>query len=185
MNPVNKSNFTRNIIVLNRLNGLGFKDWLLKPGMGFGEPEKWWPGQGIRPTPHEGLDLTGFLDHNHVEHRLPTNTIVVPLFRGRLVNIIDDFLGRTVIIDHQIINRYDQSLHGFYAHLLPAAQLTTGADLHEEEGLGTIAAGNQICPPHLHISTVWVARNFPVGQISWADFVGQEGFQPCDPLGFL
>jgi hypothetical protein len=185
MNPHNKSNFTTNLLALNQLNNCGFKTWLLKPGMGFDEPDKWWGDRGARPTRHEGLDLTGFLDNANGEHQLTEGTIVPPLCRGRLVNIIDDFLGRTFIIDHGITNRQGQSLHGFYAHLIPTDKLKTGAILNEDEGLGSIAAGNHICPPHLHISTVWISRNFPVDQLSWADFTEQEGFQPCNPLVFL
>ena len=185
MSHISKSNFTGNLIALNHLNSLGFKSWLLKPGMGFNDTNKWWGDQEARPSRHEGLDLTGFLDNANGEHQLTEGTIVVPLYGGRLVNIINDFLGRTIIIDHEITNRQDQSLHGFYAHLSPTAKLRTGAVINEAAGLGTIAAGSHICPPHLHISTVWISGNFPLGQLSWADFTEQEGFQPCDPLAFL
>ena len=185
MNPHSKSNFTTNLTALNHLNDCGFKAWLLKPGMGFAEPDKWWGDQGARPSRHEGLDLTGFLDNANGEHQLTEGTIVPPLYGGRLINIIDDFLGRTIIIDHGISNRAGQTLHGFYAHLTPSDKLKTGAVLYEDEGLGTIAAGSHICPAHLHISTVWISRNFPIGQLNWADFIEQEGFHPCDPLVFF
>ena len=185
MNPLRKSNFTTNLIALNQLHDCGFKAWLFKPGMGFGEPEKWWSDQGARPTRHEGLDLTGFQDKANGEYLLTEGTIVPPLYGGRLINIIDDFLGRTVIVDHGISNQAGLSLHGFYAHLAPTAKLKTGALLYETAGLGAIAAGNHICPPHLHISTVWISRDFPIGQLNWPDFTEQEGFLPCDPLVFL
>lgn len=185
MNPPGKSNFTANIIALNQWHNCGFKGWLLQPGMGFAEPDKWWSDRGARPTRHEGLDLTAYQDKANGEHPLTEGTIIPPLYGGQLINIIDDFLGRTVIIDHGIINRQNQNLHGFYAHLSPAANLKSRAILNATDSLGTIASGNHICPPHLHISTVWISRDFPVERLSWPDFNEQEGFQPCDPLIFL
>lgn len=185
MNPPGKSNFTRNLIALNHLHACGFESWLLKPGMGFAEPEKWWHDRGTRPTRHEGLDLCGFRKKADGEQQLGAGTLVPPLYGGRLVNIIDDFLGRTVIVDHGFSNPAGQSLHGFYAHLLPAAGLHSGAVLSEAAGLGTIAPANKLCPAHLHISTVWIAPNFPVERLTWPDFAEQPGFQPCDPWIFI
>ncbi|MCK4837442.1 MAG: hypothetical protein KAS94_01500 [Desulfobulbaceae bacterium] len=185
MNQLCKSNFTTNIIALNQWQDCRFKTWLLKPGMGFAEPDKWWRDQGARPTLHEGLDLTGFQDNANDEYHLTEGTMVPPLYGGRLVNIIDDFLGRTVIVDHGLSNHAGHSLHGFYAHLSPAAKLKNGTVLNEAAGLGTIAAGNKICPAHLHISTVWISPDFPVDRLGWPDFAEQEGFKPCDPWPFI
>ena len=185
MISINKSNFTENIIALNQLTGLKFKTWLLKPGMRFGDPDKWWASEKPRPTLHEGLDLTAFLDNANGEYQLTKNTIVPPLYRGRLVNIIDDFLGQTVIVNHEIVNLKGESLHGFYSHLSPTDKLKAGSIVNETESLGTIAAGNHFCPAHLHISTVWISGDFLIGELSWPDFARQKGFQPCDPLTFF
>jgi hypothetical protein len=186
MNPFRQSNFTGNILALNRWPVRDFQAWVVKAGMGFGDPGQWWgEPPKARPKPHEGLDLRGFWDKAGNEQPLPAGTIVPPLDRGRVVGIIADFLGRTVIVDHGVSNRAGLSLHGFYAHLAAPATATIGADLDADEGLGAIAAGNRFCPPHLHISTVWIARDFPLAQLRWANFIDQKGFRLCDPRPFL
>lgn len=185
MNHTAKSNFTDNLLSLNHLNDFGFKTWLIKPGTVFADPDKWWIDQESRPALHEGLDLTIFIDNKNNERRLTENTTVPPLYRGQLVNIIDDFLGKTVIVDHGIINRKGSRLHGLYAHILPTTKLEIGAVINEDEGVGTIAKGNHICPAHLHISTVWISREFPVERLSWTDFAKSKGFYPCNPLDFI
>jgi murein DD-endopeptidase MepM/ murein hydrolase activator NlpD len=185
MKPFCQTNFTGRILALNCLTARGFKAWVVQPGMGFADPGQWWGAAKARPSPHEGLDLRAFRDKDNNEQPLPAGTIVPPLFRGRVVRIVADFLGRTIIVDHGNGNRAGPGLYGFYAHLNPLATVTVGTDLKEDEGLGTIAAGNLSCPPHLHLSTVWIGRDFPLAQVGWADFTARPGFQPCDPLLFL
>lgn len=185
MNHPRRSHFTANLITLNQWQNNNFHRWLLKPGMGFTDQDKWWGDKGVRPIRHEGLDLTGFRDDTGGETQLAEGTIVPPLYEGKVVNIIADFLGSTVIIDHRLNNQTGQTLHGFYAHLTPTSTLAPGAIVRETEELGTIAAGSHICPPHLHISTVWISQNFPTDQLSWTDFTEREGFRPCDPSDFL
>lgn len=185
MNHPRQSSFPANLITLNQWQNCKFHTWLLKPGMGFTEPHKWWGDKEARPTRHEGLDLTGFRDNSGGERQLTEGTIVPPLYEGQVVNIIDDFLGRTVIINHRLNNPAGQTLHGFYAHLNPTDKLAPGATVQETEALGAIAAGNHICPPHLHISMVWISRDFPIEQLKWAGFIEQEEFHPCDPLSFI
>lgn len=180
-----KSDFTQNIIALNQLNLLAFRAWSLKPGMGFGDRNKWWGVGKNRPTPHEGLDLKAFRDEKNQEIQLTPTTIVVPLFKGILINIIDDFLGQTVIISHDQVNQEGAVLHGFYAHLSPNPTLRAGSILSETTGLGTIAAEKNQCPAHLHISTAWIAKDFQLKKFSWPDFAKQKGFEPCNPCSFL
>ena len=185
MNPPRTSCFIANLIALNQWHDYEFRTWLLKRGMGFNDPSKWWGDQGARPTRHEGLDLTCFRDNAGNEQQLTAGTIVPPLYEGKVINIIDDFLGRTVIIEHRLSNQTGQILHGFYAHLTPTAKLKTGAFIDDTAELGMIAEGNRICPAHLHISMVWISRDFPVDCLSWPGFTEQEGFHPCDPLVFI
>lgn len=182
-----KSEFTENLISLNQLAAPRLKKWLIKPGMGFGETEQWWAKQGVRPGHHEGLDLVAYLDEAGGERRLGQGIIVPPLFRGHLVNIINDFLGETVIVDHGLPDGRGLRLHGFYAHLstIPSNGVAPDRVIQAGEGLGTIAPGNKTCPPHLHISTAWVAGSFPLHRFSWPDFADREGFRPCDPMLFF
>lgn len=186
MNPVPKSNFTGNLLALNRTTILNFSKWSFTPGMAYGDSIKWWDRRTERRTRHEGLDFATYRDRENKVHRLGGGVAVPPFYRGRLVGVMDDFLGKTAVVEHQIANHRGHILYGLYAHLLPAATLETGEILDESNELGMIApALNKSCPAHLHISTVWIARRFPIEQLSWAGFGEQDGFQPCDPRDFL
>jgi len=181
-----KSNFTANLLALNRTGVSGFKKWLIKAGMAYGDQGKWWGGKTARLAGHEGLDFAAYFDREGKERQLGSGIVVPPLYRGRLIGLRDDFLGRTVIVAHDIItNHLEQILHGFYAHLIPATDLKTGETVSETAGLGTIAPGSKSCPSHLHISTVWITPGYPLEQFNWSGFTERDGFQPCDPLDFL
>ncbi len=182
---VTPSNFTANLLALNRTRVYGFKKWLFAPGMAYGDTDKWWAGKTGRATRHEGLDFAAYLDKAGRERRLGAGLVVPPLYPGRPIKVMDDFLGRTVVIDHRITDQRGRILHGFYAHLAPASHLEPGKVIAETAELGTIAPANRACAPHLHISTVWIAPRFSIEELSWARFREANDFQPCDPLDFL
>lgn len=181
-----RSGFTQRTVALNRLGELDFKAWSFRSGMSYANSNKWWGDRGARLAPHEGTDIAAFVDGRGTEHWLTTETIVPPLFEGRLVLVAGDFLGLTIIAAHDIINRHHQTLHTFYAHLSPLQVLTGDAPLHADRGMATIAAGNRTnIPAHLHLSAAWVSPAFPLAGFTWPDFTERPGFQPCDPLIFL
>ncbi|MCA1766478.1 MAG: hypothetical protein LC633_09595 [Desulfobulbaceae bacterium] len=185
MDPIEKSAFTANLLALNRTAVSGFGKWLFKPGMAYGERRKWWDNRTLRPKGHEGVDLASYLDREGRECRLGSGIIVPPLHPGRLAGTIADFMGRTVIVKHEITNRRGLVLFGFYAHLLPAGDLETGKLLPATGGLGKIAPGNESCPAHLHISTAWLASGYPIEQFDWSRFEESKAFVPCNPVDFL
>ena len=148
--------------------------------MMFTARQKWWGDHGVRPTEHEGVDFTAFLDDDKREHRLEAGLLVPPLFNGKVVQIIDDLLGRTIIIDHAIRDRDGLILHAFYAHLTPQPTISRGTVIETASILGTIAPGTT-CPAHLHISTAWCARDLPLGKFSWQT----SSLQFFDPLEII
>ena len=165
---------------LNNLHKSGFKSWLFQAGMGFTAAEKWWGDHGARPAEHEGVDFAAFLDAGHREQRLEAGLLVPPLFNGKVVQIVDDLLDRTIIIDHAIRDQDGLVLHAFYAHLTPHQTVYQGAVIETNSILGAIAPGST-CPAHLHISTAWCARDLPLGKFSWQT----SNLQFFDPLEII
>jgi murein DD-endopeptidase MepM/ murein hydrolase activator NlpD len=174
------SGFTERFVRLNNLHRRGFKDWLFQAGMGFTAAEKWWSDHGARPTGHQGVDFAAFLDDEKREHRLEAGLLVPPLFNGKVVQIVDDLLGRTIIVDHAIRDQDDLVLHAFYAHLTPHGTISQGAEIGTDSILGAIAPG-RTCPAHLHISTAWLARDLSLGKFSWQT----SSLQFFDPLEII
>ena len=172
------SGFSERFVRLNSLAKRGFKSWLFRPGMGFTAAEKWWGDHGARPTAHQGVDFATFLDDGQREQRLEAGLLVPPLFNGTVVNIVDDLLGKTIIVNHAIRNRNDLVLYAFYAHLIPQQTISRGTVIETDSTSGVIAPGSN-CPAHLHISTAWCTRDLPLGKFSWQT-AGLQFFNPLE-----
>lgn len=185
MNPLPASRFTTAFTSLNWESAPDFSSWSFRSGMKFGDFSKWWDEGNQRPSPHEGLDLAAYLDSTENRHSLRPGIYIPPLFDGKVLNIIDDFLGKTIIVQHRYKSDQGLRLLSFTAHILPSHALSPGSKVSTREPLGEIAPGNNKCPPHLHISTAWVSPAFDVAGFSWAKFRKQEGFLPCDPMLLL
>ena len=94
--------FTEFLIQKNALDQGGFKEWVFCPGMLFNSTDKWWGDQGKRDKPHEGLDLCLYKDREDKILRLGEKAKVPVIYDGIVVGIVDDFLGKSVIIEHLI-----------------------------------------------------------------------------------
>ena len=153
--------------------------------MKYGETNKWWGDNGPRQSPHEGLDFVAYIDSAAQRHLLEPGILTPPLFKGCVVNIIDDFLGRTIILEHSHKTGDGLRLLSFMAHILPPPDIKPGSAISALNLLGEVAPGNNASLPHLHISTAWASPAFPIADFSWANFKKQDGFIPCDPIQFL
>ena len=180
-----KSEFTERFARLNDLHNRGFYTWSFQPGMMFGAKEKWWDRNGIRQTHHEGLDIATFLDIDRVEHRLEAGMQVPPLYNGKVVNIVDDLLGRTIIVEHNLRNKAGFSLYALYGHLIPRPEVYHGTEVEATRSiLGTIAPGGR-CPAHLHLSLVWSSLDHAFRKFSWQDSTDVKNLKFSDPLSIF
>jgi hypothetical protein len=136
----------------------GMKRLNLYPGMEFRSEIKWWPDKGMRPTPHEGVDLCYYIDSTGEECRVTPEFRVPVMATGRILAISKDYLGKTVFLDHE----YEQPSRflSIYAHIIPIPDLKTGDKVCAGDVIGTVAdttgKKNRI-PAHLHISLMIVA----------------------------
>src|SRR3989339_1498275 len=92
--------FTESLVRENALDECGFKGWVFYPGMLFNAKDKWWGDQGKRDKPHEGLDLCLYRDQQDRVFRLDEKTKIPALYDGLVVRIFDDFIGKSVMMEH-------------------------------------------------------------------------------------
>ena len=92
--------FTRRLVAINNLDSDGFSHWLFHPGMFFLDENKWWGDGGRRRVPHEGVDLCFYRTAGAENRRLAPRTRIPAMADGRVLAIIDDFLGKSIILHH-------------------------------------------------------------------------------------
>ena len=124
-----KSHFTEFLIRENVLNQGGFAYWIFQPGMLFNSSDKWWGDPGLRNKPHEGLDLCLYGNHGQPIRRIGENTRVPVMFDGVIIAMIDDFLGRSVIVEHAPSDSRRLKFYTIYGHTNPRSGFQVGSTL--------------------------------------------------------
>lgn len=184
--PVSKT-FDGRLRAANRLDRAGSGEWLLLPGMLFDSSHTWWDEEGKRGTPHEGLDLRFYRTREGLVHHLDESTCIVPIFSGRVVRIIGDFLGRSVFLAHDAYVCEKGSLFTVYGHLNPSTGLHAGDLLNEEQVFGTVAGekkGGRV-PSHLHVSVMWVPEGLAAEKLDWKTIGERTEILLWDPLSVM
>ena len=121
----------------------GFKEWIFSPGMLFNASDKWWGDQGKRDKPHEGLDLCLYKDRRGRMRRLDEKTKIPVIYDGIVVGIVNDFLGKSVIIEHGLTDSDNNRFCTIYGHLNP----------HKGLHVGRIVKEGDIIPGNAHFDT--------------------------------
>ncbi|MDY0220103.1 MAG: peptidoglycan DD-metalloendopeptidase family protein [Desulfobacterium sp.] len=142
--------------------------WVFYQGMLFLSRKKWWADFGIRHANHEGLDIGIFMNRSNNLEWLETTTRIPAMAGGRIINVCDDFLGQSVIIEH-----YSNSISrgvSVYSHLKVPGSIVPGKDVEQNEIIGRIAdtTGKKSgihC--HLHISLMEIATLIKESKIDW------------------
>lgn len=183
-----KSRFNEFLIRHNGLDEFGFEEWIFCPGMLFHGQDTWWEDGGIRQSPHEGLDYCFYRDTGGQNHRLNEKTKIPVMYDGNIVNICDDFLGKSVFVNHDISDDRGNRLHTIYGHTSPYDNVDAGSVFQEGEAFATIAdAGKKSTKvlAHLHISVAWVPEAFPRKELNWKTISDLQAITLCDPLEYI
>jgi hypothetical protein len=176
------------LLSANGLTQQGFKEWVFHPGMLFGSGQEWWGAAGDRAAPHEGLDLCLFKDGSSATRQVRAGTKIPAAFAGTIVNLCDDFLGKSVFIRHDAIANAGRHLFTIFGHTQPVQYLCRSAKVAGGETIATIAdAGgrNSGVPSHLHISTAWIFDNVSPAALGWETIGKERGITLVDPLSIL
>jgi len=168
------------------LNLTGVREWLFCPGMLFQSMGKWWGDRGSRNRPHEGLDLLLYRDQEERVLRLGEETPIPVMSDGVIVGIIQDFLGKSVIVEHPVHGRDDERHYIIYGHTRPQNGLCPGTAVRRGDVVGTVASPGRCgafpMAPHLHISLAWAATPVSHGHFDWNTIGASELLTLLDPL---
>ena len=180
-----KTRFTEVFIRENALDDRGFQEWIFCPGMLFNAQEKWWGDHGERDTPHVGLDLCIYRARQDRIFRLNEKTKIPIIYGGVVVKIINDFLGKTVIIEHSPSNSDKSRLYGFYGHTNPCGDFQVGRTFKEGDIIATLADSKKSKAnifPHLHISLGWTSQTISYDKLDWQTIGAANTLTLLDPL---
>ncbi|MFH2011599.1 MAG: hypothetical protein ABIJ37_02670 [Pseudomonadota bacterium] len=179
------SRFTEFLIRENGLDESGFKEWVFCPGMLFNSTDKWWGGQGKRDKPHEGLDLCFYRDKEETVLHLGKKTKVPVIYDGIIVGIAEDFLGKSVIIEHLFPDCNNKRLCAIYGHTIPEDNIYIGKFVQEGDIIASLADSNRLKTdilPHLHISLGWASEVVSYERLNWGNIDNPNTLTLMDPL---
>jgi murein DD-endopeptidase MepM/ murein hydrolase activator NlpD len=130
--------------------------------------KKWWADFGTRHARHEGLDIGIFMNRAGKLEWLETTTKIPAMASGRVINVCDDFLGQSVVVEH-CSNPTSRGV-SVYSHLKVPGTIVPGKDIEQNEIIGRIAdtTGRRSgihC--HLHISLMEIKNFIPDRNINW------------------
>ncbi len=168
----------------NDLNAHGLKEWIFYPGMLFHDTEAWWSDDGIRPTPHEGIDFCFYRDSTGQVRRIDSGTKIPVTYTGDIVHIHDDFLGKSIYIKHGMNNKSGNTFHTIYGHTIPQKHCVTGKRVHEGDIIAEVAAvsKNSKVLPHIHITMAWIPESLPCKKLNWDTIWTSKSVTLCNPL---
>jgi hypothetical protein len=185
ISSLKKTRFTEYFIQANASGEDGFKEWIFCPGMLFNALDKWWGDQGKRDKPHEGLDLCLYRDRRDRMHRLDEKTKIPVIYDGTVVGIVNDFLGKSVIIEHGLTDSDKNRFCTIYGHINPHKGLHVGRIVKEGDIIATLA---DLCNSkvktlsHLHISIGWASKFISYDKLDWETIGAPNTLTLVDPL---
>ena len=164
------SEYLAKIAEINRLDINGPDGWIFHHGMLFQSPAKWWGDFGYRHAPHEGLDILLYRTPIGSVERIGTDTLVPVVKDGYTVNICDDFLGRSLVLEDPELSGSGFRVLWVYAHLEIMPGIYTGTALKKGSIAATPAstAGKKSkIAAHLHLSVLEVPSSIPAKELDW------------------
>lgn len=171
------SKFSNYLQAISRVNGLACGldiEWLFYSGMSFSSREKWWGDFKIRHAIHEGIDITYFRTGPDELKCFDVSTKVPAMDDGVILNICDDFLGQTLVVEQESSQRFNTRILFAYAHVIPETQLKIGQTIHKEDIIARVSDThkNPELPPHLHFSCFEAPGHYQPERLDWKLFSG-------------
>jgi hypothetical protein len=141
----------------------GFDCWIFDRGMLFGDCIEWWGDCSRRRTEHEGIDFAkGFRPGSGI-CCIPEGIPVRSIADGEVTAILDDFIGKTVVVRHPSITRPNGDVfHTLLSHIQPL--ITKMGSVTKNQVIGKVGKLTNVrVLSHLHLTGAWfpklLARN--------------------------
>lgn len=150
--------------------------------------DKWWGNGGRRDKPHEGLDLCFYKNRKGTILHLDEYTKIPVWSDGEVVRVMDDFMGKSVVVQHPFATIERFNLITIYGHTIPLPDLTEGRVLEEGDIVAILArpgkSQNNV-PPHLHLSVGWISDQISYENLEWKSINMIKGLHWVDPLPLI
>ena len=185
MPSLRKAGFTEFFVRANSLEEKGFKEWVFSSGMLFNALDKWWGNREKRDRPHEGLDLCLYRDRQDKVISLQGEMKVPAMYDGIVFMIINDFLGQSVIVEHDLGMGDNNWFYTIYGHTIPCSGLQAGRIVKQGEVIATLAdpiKSKAGLLPHLHISLGWARETITCDKLDWETIGASNTLILLDPL---
>jgi murein DD-endopeptidase MepM/ murein hydrolase activator NlpD len=104
-----------------------------------------------------------------------------------VIEVCDDFLGKSVFIRHDSFNSNGNRLYTVYGHLSPHEHIHPGKSLNEGDILGTLSNTGKddgSIPHHLHISVAWIPDTLSSQKPGWK-MMSDPAVVLIDPLRII
>jgi hypothetical protein len=149
--------------------------------MSYNAVAKWWGDWGERDQPHVGLDLCLYRDGQGNVRRLDENTHIPAMYDGVIVHTCDDFLGRSIVMEHHPPE--GGTFYTMYGHTAPRRELKVGQAVRNGEivaRLAGVTCTETSVLPHLHVSLGWPPCAIAHDRLDWETIA--ETLTLIDPL---
>jgi hypothetical protein len=163
-------------------NDSRFESWVFRAGRLFGARTEWWGDQNRRYAEHEGIDFAEGRDADGLIRPIPEGTPVRALEHGEIAVILDDFLGKTILVRHpQTVNQQESVLYTQYSHILPAGISASG--VAKGQILGRVGRlTKSTVPAHFHFAAAWIPRALPPASLTLSHL--HPGYVPVTLIDF-
>ena len=180
--------FCEKLVQHNNLLQRGFAQWAFYAGMLFNAQDKWWGDGGRRASPHEGIDICLYRDSSGALQFIPKAARIPVIYAGQVKRILNDYLGSTLYLAHEIYDSRGNQCYTIYGHVAPCAGIAPGDNIRDREIVAAIADTEDRkihILPHVHISVAWIPENFPSEQLAWERMNPRHRIVLVNPLDVL
>jgi len=178
------SNYLKTISRVNNLENGSKVQWLFHCGMLFSSMDKWWGDFKFRNCAHEGIDVTYFrTDPGEIQCFGPS--VKIPAMDdGKILNICDDYLGQTLVVEHHHSMHFNRRIIWVYAHITPEKGLRQTDSIQKDDIIARVCDThkNPQLPPHLHFSCFEVDPLVQHHHLTWDLFSKKDDVNLIHPL---
>jgi hypothetical protein len=144
----------------------GFESWVFRAGKLFGAHTEWWGDGNRRYAEHEGIDFAEGRDADGLIRPMPEGTPVRAVGNGEIAAVLDDFLGKTILVRHpQLLNEHGSVFFSQYSHIVPAD--LPGPAVSKGQVLGTVGRLTASkAPVHFHFAAAWIPQDIVPSELT-------------------
>lgn len=177
-------NYLDAIASINRLGNGQRTQWFFYPGMLFQSNDTWWGDFQNRISSHEGIDLTYYKNLSGSINSFTPETKIPSLDEGVIVNICKDFLGQTIVVEHDNKFHPGHRLIFTYAHITPDTTLHPGDRVIKNQVIGHVCDThtNPSLTPHLHFSSFLIPSEIAYEAMDWHLFSTDDEILKINPV---